>query len=106
MSDAPLGSAYGARPRSHFRRLLRSDCLGLLIQVKAMPFKDIAGDAAGVLPHLVSPCPFPLDCRRESGESIPVARGGVLVSTWETRQRRHAEDGSWASLIIGPKINC
>ena len=31
--------------------------------------------------------------------------GGVLVSTWETRQRRHAEDGSLASLNIGPKIN-
>jgi len=28
---------------------------------------------------------------------------GALVSTWEMRQRRHAEDGSWASLIIGPK---
>ncbi len=31
-----------------------------------------------------------------------LAAGGVLVSTWKTRQRRHAEDGSWASLIIGP----
>ena len=29
--------------------------------------------------------------------------GGVLVSTWEMRQWRHAEDGSLASLIIGPK---
>ncbi len=32
--------------------------------------------------------------------------GGVLVSTWLVRQRRHAEDGSWASLIIGPNSNC
>ena len=30
--------------------------------------------------------------------------GGVLVSTMKMRQRRHAEDGSWASLIIEPKI--
>jgi len=29
--------------------------------------------------------------------------GGVLVSTWGMRQERHAEDGSLASLIIGPK---
>jgi len=32
--------------------------------------------------------------------------GGVLVSTWGIRRRRHAEDGSLASLIIGPKNNC
>ena len=30
-------------------------------------------------------------------------RGGVLVSTLQVRQRRHAEDGSLASLITGPK---
>jgi len=29
--------------------------------------------------------------------------GGALVSTWEMRQRRHAEDGSLASLKIEPK---
>ena len=32
--------------------------------------------------------------------------GGVPVSTWKMRQRRHAEDGSLASLIIEPKQNC
>ena len=32
--------------------------------------------------------------------------GGVLVSTWKMRQGWHAEDGSLASLIIGPKNNC
>jgi len=32
--------------------------------------------------------------------------GGVLVSTWEMRQRRHAEDDPLASLIIGSKVNC
>jgi hypothetical protein len=37
---------------------------------------------------------------------IPGVAGGVLVSTWKMRQRRHAEDGSLASLIIGPKQNC
>jgi hypothetical protein len=31
--------------------------------------------------------------------------GGVLVSTWKTRQRRHAEDDPLASLIIGSKQN-
>jgi hypothetical protein len=30
------------------------------------------------------------------------AFGGALVSTWGMRQRRHAEDGSLASLKIGP----
>jgi hypothetical protein len=30
--------------------------------------------------------------------------GGVLVSTWMIRQKRHAEDGPLASLIIEPKI--
>src|SRR5438445_12205006 len=45
----------------------------------------------------------PLD-RKGSGADIHgVAYGGVLVSTWKRRQRRHAEDGSLASLIIGPK---
>jgi len=29
--------------------------------------------------------------------------GGVLVSTMETRQRRHAEDGTLASLKMEPK---
>jgi hypothetical protein len=29
--------------------------------------------------------------------------GGVLVSTWELRQRRHAEDDALASLIIASK---
>jgi hypothetical protein len=28
--------------------------------------------------------------------------GGALVSTWGMRQRRHAEDGSLASLKIEP----
>ena len=32
--------------------------------------------------------------------------GGVPVSTWETRQRRHAEDDALASLIIASKHNC
>jgi len=32
-----------------------------------------------------------------------VLDGGALVSTWEMRQRRHAEDGSLASLKIEPK---
>ena len=32
--------------------------------------------------------------------------GGALVSTWEMRQRRHAEDGSLASLILEPKHSC
>jgi len=47
-----------------------------------------------------------LDVRAGVGENRTAVYGGVLVSTWETRQRRHAEDGSWASLIIGPNINC
>ena len=38
--------------------------------------------------------------------SLCCPHGGVLVSTWEIRQRRHAEDGSLASLIIEPNINC
>jgi hypothetical protein len=33
----------------------------------------------------------------------PSVVGGVLVSTMKTRQRRHAEDGTLASLKIGPK---
>ena len=35
-------------------------------------------------------------------DSFVEMEGGVLVSTWEMRQRRHAEDGSLASLNIGP----
>jgi hypothetical protein len=31
------------------------------------------------------------------------SNGGALVSTWGMRQRRHAEDGSLASLKIEPK---
>jgi len=34
---------------------------------------------------------------------IAAVAGGVLVSTMKMRQRRHAEDGSLASLIIEPK---
>jgi len=37
-------------------------------------------------------------------DSFSAVDGGVLASTWVTRQRRHAEDGSLASLIIEPNI--
>jgi hypothetical protein len=30
--------------------------------------------------------------------------GGVQVSTMKTRQRRHAEDGTLASLKMAPKL--
>ena len=40
-----------------------------------------------------------LDPRRTMNDNkhVQIWFGGVLVSTWETRQRRHAEDGSLAS---------
>jgi len=48
-----------------------------------------------------------LDWRGESGEIRPCRiDGGVLVSTLQVRQRRHAEDGSLASLILEPNVNC
>ena len=47
-----------------------------------------------------------LDRPRDMRDSAKAVDGGVLVSTWEMRQWRHAEDGSLASLIIGPKNNC
>jgi len=37
-----------------------------------------------------------------SWRMILLPDGGALVSTWEMRQRRHAEDGSLASLKIEP----
>jgi hypothetical protein len=40
---------------------------------------------------------------RKSRDDVIVRFGGALVSTWEMRQRRHAEDGSLASLKIEPK---
>ena len=43
-----------------------------------------------------------LDGPLKMGENRNVPHGGVLVSTLQVRQRRHAEDGSWASLKIGP----
>ena len=46
--------------------------------------------------------PLDLAAEMEDGSGVD---GGVLVSTWEKDQRRHAEDGSLASLIIEPKIN-
>ena len=51
---------------------------------------------------------FPTPSRLTFGTNrakVSLLVGGVLVSTWETRQRRHAEDGSLASLIIEPNIN-
>ena len=42
--------------------------------------------------------------RPDTTSAVP--SGGVLVSTWEIRQRRHAEDDPLASLIIGSNINC
>jgi len=58
----------------------------------------VGGERKGVpiaskTPHLI----FPRVC------STFLSIGGALVSTWEMRQRRHAEDGSLASLIIEPK---
>src|SRR5436309_14249963 len=47
-----------------------------------------------------------LDRRADLRDYSRVVFGGVLVSTWGIRQRRHAEDGSLASLIIEPKHNC
>ena len=44
-----------------------------------------------------------LDRRPDMRDSADAVDGGVPVSTWEMRQWRHAEDGSLASLIIGPK---
>jgi len=43
-----------------------------------------------------------LDRVRKSRDDEYVRFGGALVSTWEMRQRRHAEDGSLASLKIEP----
>ena len=39
------------------------------------------------------------------GATMRALAGGVLVSTWEIRQRRHAEDDALASLIIASKQN-
>ena len=44
-----------------------------------------------------------LDPARECSDTLSTSVGGVLVSTWRIRQRRHAEDGPLASLIIEPK---
>jgi len=41
-----------------------------------------------------------LDHPPESGDDNCVRFGGAPVSTWETRQRRHAEDDALASLIF------
>ena len=43
-----------------------------------------------------------LDRAHKSRDDGYVRFGGALVSTWEMRQRRHAEDGSLASLKIEP----
>jgi len=44
-----------------------------------------------------------LTARTNRAMIFTFALGGALVSTWEMRQRRHAEDGSLASLKIEPK---
>src|SRR5205085_2035176 len=41
--------------------------------------------------------PLDLDSSRKSVDIESFRYGGVLVSTWEIRQRRHVEDGSLAS---------
>lgn len=41
-----------------------------------------------------------LDRVRKLRDDDYVRFGGALVSTWEMRQRRHAEDDALASLII------
>jgi len=42
-----------------------------------------------------------LDRRGKLADYIPAEmEGGAPVSTWEMRQRRHAEDDALASLII------
>jgi hypothetical protein len=68
--------------------------LGRLIGVKA-------------LKRLLSSNRRNLDWTDEQGQ-IKGCRiyGGVLVSTLQVRQRRHAEDGSLASLILEPNVNC
>ena len=44
-----------------------------------------------------------LDSRLVLSDAIGAEYGGVLVSTLQVRQRRHAEDGSLASLITRTK---
>jgi len=48
-------------------------------------------------------CGPKLDLWADMHDNAKAVDGGVPVSTWEMRQLRHAEDGSLASLIIGPK---
>ena len=42
-------------------------------------------------------CPLTWD---SGSTTLDVVVGGVLVSTWKMRQRRHAEEDALASLII------